>query len=214
VVAVQLTDDDEVRDDGRGPRFVEADVPLDELEGDLATFEDPRERTPLAFADARQALAGIVDRNAIARIVLRYAMTRACRAVLLTVQGSADGRVALGWDALGEGVSPDIVHDLTLNLDEPSVFQLARKARGHVLGPLAKSAVNEEFIRVLGGGAPRTAFVGPILARGKVINLLYLDDGPGRLMSPDIGEVLILCQHINTSYDALLQRASLRPEPG
>lgn len=215
MVTLRLSAAEEVVDDvppasgaPDGIGFVEADVSLDELAMELGAV-DERERTPLGFTDARLALAGITDRNAIARIVLRYAMTRARRAVLLTVQGQEGARVALGWDALGDGVGPDFVHDVVLPLDEPSAFQLAREARGHVLGPLAKTAVNDEFLRLL-GGAPKTAFVGPILARGKVINLLYLDDGPGRFTSPDIGELLILCQHINMSYDALLQRAVLR----
>jgi len=217
-MTLALSPDDEVTDDvaptslrGEGAGFAEADVPLDELAMDLAVLEDQGERTPLSFAEARQALAGVTDRRAIARIVLRFAMTRARRAVLLTVQGSEGARVALGWDALGDGLAPDVIPDLVLPLDEPSAFQLAREARGHVLGPLARTAVNDEFLRLLGGGAPRTAFIGPILARGKVINLLYVDDGPGRLTSPDIGELLILCQHINKSYDALLQRAALLP---
>jgi hypothetical protein len=63
-----------------------------------------------------------------------------------------------------------------------------RGCRGR-LRPLASTAENDAFIAPLGGGPPRTAFIAPVLARGKVITLLHLDNGPGRLMSPDIGEI-------------------------
>jgi hypothetical protein len=165
----------------------------------------PRETSPLSFDEARSLLAQVHDRNEIARIVLRYTRSRARRGVLLTVQPHLDERLAMGWDLLGEGLAPSLVHDLRLSLSGPSVLRLADETRGHVLGPLSDSPANAELSRLL-GGAPKSAFVAPILASGRVVNLLYLDDGPGRFMPPDIGEVLILCRHINTSYDALLAR--------
>ena len=187
---------------------VEHDVVEDAVLLGALVDEDPGERTPLSFDEAKAALARISDRNAIARIVLRYAMSRVRRAVLLTVQGAAGAEEALGWDALGEKLRPGLVHDIRLPLSTSSSLKLAWETRGHVLGPLAASAVNDELVSVLGGGGPpKTAFVMPILARGRVVNLLYLDDGPGRFMVPDIGELLILCQAINKSYDTLLSRA-------
>jgi len=216
------------------PRFAEAEVSLDEfnaiepaaalagagdesdhghsiddgdalLLGDIVDDDAGRERQPLAFDDAMALLRTVHDRNEIARIVLRYAMHRVRRALLLTVQRSDGEDIAMGWDALGESLPAGLAHDVSLSLTPPSVLRLAHQTRGHVLGPLPAGPINDALTTLL-GGAPRTAFVMPILARERVVNLLYLDDGPGRFMPTDIGEVLILCQHINKSYDALLAR--------
>lgn len=198
------------------PLFAEADIPFDELVedalveeaivlGDLVDDAPAEDVSPLDFDAARKALSGVEDRKTISRIVLRYAMSRVKRALLLTVQGRRGSEEAFGWDALGEGLRPGLTHDIRLSLTEASVLQLARESRAHVLGPLGKTAVNDELVSLLGGKAPKTAFVVPILARGRVINLLYLDNGPGRFMEPDIGELLILTQQINKSYEKLLQ---------
>jgi hypothetical protein len=205
------------------PVFAEADVSFDELIeetlveeaailvlGELVegVAEVEEETSPLKFDEARAALGGVEDRNAIARIVLRYAMSRVKRALLLTVQGPKGAEEALGWDALGQGIHPGLVHDICLGLQDASALKLAKENRAHVLGPLSKTTTNDELVALLGGAAPKSAFVMPIVARGRVVNLLYLDNGPGRFMEPDIGELLILCQHINKSYDKLLSRAS------
>ncbi|MDP2341766.1 MAG: hypothetical protein Q8O67_12480 [Deltaproteobacteria bacterium] len=211
------------------PVFAEADLSFDELieetlveeaailvlgelvdgvpVADVAEVEE-QETSPLNFDEAKAALGGVEDRNSIARIVLRYAMSRVKRAVLLTVQGRKGAEEALGWDALGKGIHPGLVHDICLDLQEPSTLKLAKENRAHVLGPLSKSTINDELVALLGGGAPKSVFVMPIVARGRVVNLLYLDNGPGRFMEPDIGELLILCQHINKSYDKLLSKAA------
>jgi hypothetical protein len=204
------------------PRFAEADVSLEELnavevsappmadENDDALLlgdivDDGGERSPLTFDEATALLRTVHDRNDIARIVLRFAMHRARRALLLTVQRSDGEDIAMGWDALGETLPQGLAHDISLSLTPSSVLRLAHQTRGHVLGPLPPGPINDALTTLL-GGAPKTAFVMPILARERVVNLLYLDDGPGRFMPSDIGEVLILCQHINKSYDALLAR--------
>jgi hypothetical protein len=198
------------------PVFAEADIPFDELiedalveeavvMGDLVDDVPAEDVSPLDFNAARAALSGVDDRKTISRIVLRYARSRVRRALLLTVQGKKGGEEAFGWDALGDGLRPGLIHDIRLSLSEPSALQLARESRAHVLGPLAKTAINDELVDLMGGAPPKTAFVMPILARGRVVNLLYLDNGPNRFMEPDIGELLILAQHINKSYDTLLK---------
>jgi hypothetical protein len=64
------------------------------------------------------------------------------------------------------------------------------------------------FLRALGGGAPRTSFAMPILARGRVVNVLYADNGRGQLVDgTGVGELLILATKIGQSYEVLLSRA-------
>jgi hypothetical protein len=163
-----------------------------------------QEPPPLSFDEAARALAGVADRGAIARIVLRCARSRLARAVLLTVrQHFADG-----WEGLGVGLSAQAVARLRVPVDQPGVLQTVVSSRAHFLGPLQKTPANVRFLRALGGGAPKNSFAMPVLARGRVVNVLYADNGRGALVDADgVGELLILAARISQSYDQLLSRA-------
>lgn len=162
------------------------------------------EAPPLSFEEAAKALAGVEDREAIARVVLRFARSHFGRAVLLTVRG----RRADGWEGLGAGITPQTVARVHVHLDQPGLFQTVVASRAHFLGPLQKTEANVRFLRALGGGAPRNSFAMPVLAREQVVNVLYGDNGRGALVDPGgVGELLILATRIAQSYDVLLSRA-------
>jgi hypothetical protein len=81
-------------------------------------------------------------------------------------------------------------------------------SQGHFLGPLPKTQANVRLLKELGGGVPKSAFVIPILALGRVVNVIYIDNGRGELVDPnDLGELLILASRIAQGYDALARRA-------
>ncbi len=162
------------------------------------------EPSPVGFDEAIRFLDGVADREAIAHTVLRYARSRFKRAVLLTVQRGA----ASGWEALGEGLDRQAVRRLQLALGGHGVLQTVVASQAHFLGPLQKTEQNLRFLKGLGGGAPRNAFVLPILALGRVVNVLYLDNGRGGTVdTSDVGELLILASKIAQSYDTLVRRA-------
>ena len=164
----------------------------------------PMTPAPLTFAEAATALSGVADRSAIARVVLRYARSRFRRAVLLAVHA----RAADGWEGIGDGLTPQRVARVHVPLGQPGVIQTVVESRSHFLGPLARTEANIRLLRALAGGAPKNAFAMPILARGKVVNVLYADAGRGGLVSSEgVGELLILAARISQSYDVLLRRA-------
>jgi len=162
------------------------------------------ERTPLGFAEAGRLLEGVGDRDAIARTVLRYALSRFKRALLLTVQRG----VANGWEGMGEGLDRASAGRINVKLGAPGALTTVVSSRAHFLGPLQKTEQNLRFLKALGGGVPQNAFVLPILTRGRVVNLLYADNGRGGLVGGgDLGELLILATKIANSYDALITRS-------
>jgi hypothetical protein len=162
------------------------------------------EPAPVSFLEALSLLAGVDDRHAIARTVLRYARTKFKRAVLFTVQRSE----ARGWAGLGGTLTPQTVARMRLRLDAPGVVAMVVGARAHFLGPLPKTESNVRLLKSLGGGVPSNAFLVPILALGRVVNVLYADNGKGgQVDSGDLGELLILATKIAHSYDVLLARA-------
>jgi hypothetical protein len=172
-----------------------------------ATAAPEPEPSPLSFDEALHVLEGVADRNAIAHAVLRYARSRFKRAVLLTIHGGAAG----GWDGLGEGIDRAAVRRLRVPLGTPGVLDTVVGSCAHFLGPLQQTDANFRLLAPLGGASPRSAFVIPILALGRVVNALYADNGrDGTVDAANMGELLILAARIARSYDALVRR-TLKP---
>jgi len=159
-----------------------------------------RDESPLDFKQAIRALEGVSDRDAIAHIVLRASRSKAARALLLQVQGG----VALGWDGLGEGT--EHARQVAMPLATESAFSLVVKTRSHYMGPLQKTPVNIRFLATLGKKVPLSALIFPILHRGRVSHMLYLDNGHKQQAPTDVGEMLILSQRIGQTVEALVER--------
>ncbi|HEY6100963.1 MAG TPA: hypothetical protein VIW03_16115 [Anaeromyxobacter sp.] len=161
------------------------------------------EPSPLGFQEALRFLEGVDERNAIAKTVLRYARSRFKRAVLLTVNRGA----AHGWAGLGEKLGADAVRRIQLALDSPGIVDTVVRTRAHFLGPIPRTEANIRLLRALGGGVPGNAFLVPILALGRVVNVFYADNAKGGVVDSDgVGELLILATRIAKSYDLLLAK--------
>ncbi|HET9552777.1 MAG TPA: hypothetical protein VFP50_07405 [Anaeromyxobacteraceae bacterium] len=162
------------------------------------------EPSPLAFAEALRFLEGVGERGAIARTVLRYARSKFRRAVLLTVrQGEAHG-----WAGLGAGLTDEAVHRIRLTLATPGVVATVVSSSAPYVGPLPKTWANVRLLKDLGGGVPKSALLLPVLALGRVVNVLYADNGRGEQVNAgDLGDLLILGTRIAQSYEVLVRRA-------
>ncbi|NOK18013.1 general secretion pathway protein GspE [Corallococcus carmarthensis] len=158
--------------------------------------------TPLTFPEAQAELARSSDREDVARTVLRFAMGKWRRCLLLSVQGN----LVTGWHGMGQGVSDEGVRRIGVPLRDQSTFRLVRDLRSHYVGPVKRDAAMGMFYRLLGGGFPTTAVILPLLVRGKVVHLLYVDNGPEQFTPPDVGELLILSQGVGRSYEAMMRR--------
>src|SRR6267378_1065037 len=159
-----------------------------------------RDESPLDFKHALQALEGVSDRDAIAHIVLRASRSKAARALLLQVQGG----VALGWDGLGEGT--ENARQVALPLSSESAFSLVVRTRSHYMGPLQKTPANIRFLAMLGKKVPLSSLIFPVLHKGRVSYMLYLDNGHRQQAPTDVGEMLILSQRISQTVEALVDR--------
>ncbi|HEX5748105.1 MAG TPA: hypothetical protein VFZ09_17835 [Archangium sp.] len=158
--------------------------------------------TPLTFAEAQAELGRSLDREQVATTVLRFALGKWKRSLLLSVQGS----LVTGWRGMGQGVREAAVKRIGIGLQAPSTFRLVRDTRSHYVGPVRRDAASGLFYKLLGGDYPTTAVILPLLVRGKLVHLLYVDNGPGQLTPPDVGELLILSQGVNRSYEAMIRR--------
>ena len=184
---------------------LEAEPPLPQVSWDdvPAPPEPPAiDESPLDFQQALRLLEGVADRDSIAHIVLRAARAKAARALLLQVQGG----VALGWAGLGEGLSGGAARAVAIPLTADSAFSLVVKTRSHYLGPLQKTKLNLRFLAALGKKVPLSSLLVPILFKGRVSHVLYLDNGHRQQAPTDVGEMLILSQRITRKVFALVAR--------
>jgi hypothetical protein len=168
----------------------------------------PAAPKPLTFADAQAQLAKSSDREDVATTVLRYAVGKWRRCLLLSVQGS----LVTGWHGMGRGVRDAAVRRIGVALREQNTFRLVRDTRSHYIGPVRRDTAMNVFYRLLGADKrpeppfPKTAVILPLLVRGKVVHLLYLDNGPDQLTTPDVGELMILAQSVGRSYEEMIRR--------
>jgi len=162
------------------------------------------EPSPLSFGDALRFLEGVEERGAIARTVLRHARSRFRRALLLTIRHGE----AHGWAGLGGGLTPEVVHAIRLPLATPGVVATVVETRAPFVGPLPRTWSNIRLLKGLGGGVPQSALLVPVVALGRVVNVLYADNGRGeQVEAGDLGELLLLAARIAQSYDAMAGRA-------
>jgi hypothetical protein len=157
---------------------------------------------PLSFAEAQALLSKSEDREDVARNVLRFAVSKFRRALLLSVQGE----IVTGWHGAGQGVHERAVRRIGVSLREASSFKLVRDTKSHYVGPLKRGPGTAVFFKMLGGGFPASAVMMPLLVRGKLVHILYVDQGPDQLTPPDIGELLILSQAVGRSYEAMIRK--------
>jgi hypothetical protein len=187
-----------------GEVAAEAEVPLKPVTWDepAPPAQPARDESPLEFKAALKALEGVTDRDSIAHIVLRASRSKAARALLLQVQGG----VALGWDGLGEGMENGAARAVAIPLALESAFSLVVKTRSHYMGPLQKTPLNIRFLAMLGKKVPLSSLLFPILHKGRVSHMLYLDNGHKQQAPTDVGEMLILSQRISQTVEALVER--------
>jgi hypothetical protein len=162
----------------------------------------PPPETPLSFPEAQAELSRSMDREEVATAVLRFARGKWKRCLLLSVQGS----LVTGWRGMGERVHEQAVRRIAISLRSAATFRLVRDTRAHYVGPVRRDGAAALFYKLLGGGFPTTAVILPLLVRGKLVHLLYVDNGPGELTPPDVGELLILSQSVGRSYEAMIRR--------
>jgi hypothetical protein len=52
---------------------------------------------------------------------------------------------------------------------------------------------------------PKSVVMMPLLVRGKLVHIVYVDQGNGQMTPPDVGELLILSQAVGRAYEAMIR---------
>jgi hypothetical protein len=161
---------------------------------------------PLSFAEAQAFVAKSADREDVARNVLRFAVSKFARALILSVQGD----LLTGWHGAGQGVSERAVRKIGVSLRENSSFKLVRETKSHYVGPMKGGPGTAMFYKLLKGGVPKSVVMMPLLVRSKLVHIVYVDQGSNQMTPPDIGELLILSQAVGRAYEAMIRQRQTR----
>ncbi len=112
----------------------------------------------------------------------------------------------LGWTGAGEGMDRGLAGSLKLPLDQPSVFRTVTRDRTVFLGRLGPEPENQRFLRALAKRPASSAALFPVTVRGRVVNLVYGDDGAGQNVKTDLGELLALLQKAPKAYLRIIRK--------
>jgi hypothetical protein len=133
---------------------------------------------PAAPENPYAILANPSDREAIAGAVVKAAAAEVSRAVLFLVRGNA----VAGWRAAGKGLSDEMVAGISLSIGEQCIFKSVIEEKSTYKGPVLRVPDNMTMLEHLGGKGPQEAAAIPLIIKGKVVGVLYADDGEGSII--------------------------------
>lgn len=132
--------------------------------------------------------------------------------VLLTV---LKGETLMGWSAKGFKMSEADIKKMTINLNTSSCLKQVVDSAELFWGDATSHADNAMLFRTLGGVLPREILVTPLVLKGKVMAVIYCDDGGIDGAMTNVEPVKIMAWSASNSIDSLSFRARVtRPLPG
>jgi hypothetical protein len=74
------------------------------------------------------------------------------------------------------------------------------------IGRFPAEEENQRFQKALGKRANTNAAVLPVALRGRVVNLIYGDNGASGQVRPDLGELMVLLQKVPRAYLRIIRK--------
>jgi hypothetical protein len=173
-------------------------------------------REPLDVVSAAARIDGADTREDVVEAVLSLSLGFFKRVIFFIVREPW----VLGWSGAGEGMDKTLAASLRIPLDAPSVFQTVTRAKTLFIGRMGPDEENQRFLKLLGKRPGTNAAVFPVAVKGRVVNLIYGDNGAGGNVKADLGELLVLVQKVPRAYLRIIRsrvaetRKIAGPEPG
>jgi hypothetical protein len=112
----------------------------------------------------------------------------------------------LGWSGAGEGMDKALASSLRIPLDQPSVFRTVTRDKTVFIGRFPQDEENQRFLKVLGKRPNTNAALLPVALKGRVVNLIYGDNGASGQVKPDLGDLIVLAQKIPRAYLRIIRK--------
>ncbi len=153
-------------------------------------------REPLDVATAAARIDAAVTREDVVEAMLSLCLGFFKRVIFFIVREPW----VLGWSGAGEGMDRTLATSLRVPLDAPSVFQTVSRAKTLFIGRMGPEEESQRFLKLLGKRPGTNAALFPIAVRGRVVNLIYGDNGAAGNVKADLGELLVLVQKVPRAY--------------
>jgi hypothetical protein len=140
-------------------------------------------------------------------LILRYASEVVNRAVLFMVKkDEVRGLGQFGIELRGK--SPDqVVRNIKVPLNKPSLFLTVIESRRSYLGPLEPNECNNYLLTEMGGAAPEAVLAIPLIVDGKIALIVYGDNLPERKSISGIDTLEIFMNQAGMALEkALLEK--------
>jgi len=169
------------------------------------TRRGPEPATPRAVPDVATAAARIdaaVTRDEVVDGVLALSLRFFKRVVFFIVREPW----VLGWSGAGEGMDRALASSLRIPLDQPSVFRTVSRDKTVFIGRFPPDEENQRFLKALGKRPNTNAALLPVALKGRVVNLIYGDNGASGQVKPDLGDLMVLAQKIPRAYLRIIRK--------
>lgn len=178
-----------------------AELEIIELVDEVEAAAETEALTPLDWNAAVALLREAPDRDAVGLALARVALGAAPRMVLFSHQRD----IWLGWTGAGPGITAAAVRGLMIPSQPGTLFGTVKQLGSHMMGPPAKHPIHDRLFDALGGVKPGTVGLFPVWHKGRIAMGIYLDAGANGRVSHDIGDLLIVGQHVPQTLDRLVQ---------
>jgi hypothetical protein len=112
----------------------------------------------------------------------------------------------IGWSGAGEGMDRSLAGSLRIPLDRPSVFTTVTRDKTVFVGRFGPDEENQRFLKALAKRPTSNAALFPVAVKGRVVNLVYGDNGAAGSVRPDLGELLVAIQKVPRAYLRIIRR--------
>ncbi len=165
----------------------------------LTSAPDLKLPSEWTLAEARaEILNPEISRDQLVQLILRFARRTFDFASIFALN---HGHLQ-GWAALGSAETPSL-RDLSISLEEQSVFRAVALAMSRYVGPVPNDAETSRAISAMGQN-PHTIVVWPIEIQSKLVAMIYGDCSERALSEQGLSEFMLFCQEIPTALTAVL----------
>jgi len=158
------------------------------------TAPPPREDLDVPTASAR--LDSAESRDEVVETVLAVCHKFFRRVIFFIVREPW----VLGWSGRGEGMDRSLASRLRIPLEPPSVFRTVTRDKSVFIGRFGPEEENQRFLEEVGKRPGTNAAFFPVAVKGRVVNLVYGDQGPAGNVKADVGELILLVQKVAPAY--------------
>ncbi len=136
------------------------------------------ERKEESIKKINLSLINAEDREEIAGILINEASGKLKRVALFVVKGEN----VSGWKGRGLNLDDRFISGINIPLNQLSLFKDVIDGKSFHTGPLLKVPLNDWFLNDMGSLFPQEVIAFPLTIRGKVVSILYGDNGDRALL--------------------------------